>query len=146
MIFNKNLLLSEAQAITATAISENVIQWPENGTVPLDTAQITRNLGRGVPIPMTMLVTEAFATLTSLTITLETADNAGRSSGAVVLATSGAIPVASLVQGYRPTFAQWLPSATLKDFFGLRYTVGGSNATAGKIWAALAPEQQDWAA
>lgn len=146
MIFNKNLLLSEGQAITATAISENVLQWPANGTVPYDAAAITRNLGRGVPIPMMMLVSTTFATLTSLTITLETADNAALSSGAVVLATSGAIPAASLVQGFRPTFGQWLPSATMKDFFGLRYTVGGSNATAGAIWAALGTESQDWAA
>jgi len=146
MIFNKNLLLSEGQAITATAVSENVIAWETMGTVPYDAAAITRNLGRGVPIPMMMLVTEDFATLTSLTITLETATNAALSSGAVVLASSGAIAAASLVQGYRPTFSDWLPSATMKDYFGLRYTVGGSNATAGKIWAALATENQDWAA
>jgi hypothetical protein len=30
----------------------------------------------------------------------------------------------------------------MKAFFGLRYTVGGSNATAGKITAALATEAQ----
>lgn len=144
MIFNKNLLLSEGQAITATAISENVIAWETMGTVPYDAAAITRNLGRGVPIPVMMLVTTTFATLTSLTITLETAENAALSTNPVVLASSGTIAAATLVRGYKPTFADWLPSATMKDYLGLRYTVGGSNATAGAIWAALGTENQDW--
>lgn len=142
MIMNKNLLLSDGQAITATAISENVILWPTNGTPPFEAAAITRNLGRGTPIPVLIQVIETFATLTSLTITIETADDAGLSSGAVVLASSGAIPLATLVAGHRPTFTRFLPDATLKSYFGLRYTVGGSNATAGKITAALATEAQ----
>lgn len=142
MIMNKNLLLSDGQAITATAISENVILWPTNGTPPFEAAAITRNLGRGTPIPVLIQVIETFATLTSLTITIETADDAGLSSGAVVLASSGAIPLATLVAGHRPTFTRFLLDATLKSYFGLRYTVGGSNATAGKITAALATEVQ----
>jgi len=141
MILNSNLLLSDGQAITATAISQNVIQWPANGVPYGEAAAIVRNLGAGTPLPILIQVIEAFATLTSLTITLETADNAALSSGAVVLASSGAIPAASLVAGFRPG-VRFLPDATMKAFFGLRYTVGGSNATAGKITAALATEAQ----
>lgn len=140
MIFNKNLLLSEGQAITSTAISENVIQWEAMGIPPYEAAAQVRNLGAGTYIPMLIQVTEDFATLTSLTITVETAANAALSSGAVVLASSGAIAAANLVAGYKPTFTRVLPDATLKDFFGLRYTVTGSAATAGKLWAALATE------
>jgi hypothetical protein len=140
MILNKNLILAENQAVTATAISQNVIQWQETGIIYGDAAQIVRNLGSGTPIPLLMQVTETFATLTSLTITVETADNAALSSGAVVLASSGAIAAASLIAGYRPTFTRWVPDATMKDFFGLRFTVGGSDATAGKITAAVATE------
>lgn len=140
MILNKNLLLSDGQAITVTAISENVIAWPDNDVIPYDAAAITRNLGAGTPIPMLIQVTEAFATLTSLTITIETADNAALSSGAVVLASSGAIAAAALVAGYRPTFTRFLPDGTMKQYLGLRFTVAGSDATAGKITAALATE------
>jgi len=140
MILNKNLILAENQAVTATAISENVIQWPETGIVPLDAAQITRNIGSGTPVPMLMQVVEDFATLTSLTITIETADNAALSSNAVVLSSSGAIPLASLKAGFRPTFTRHVPDATMKDFFGVRFTVTGTNATAGKISAAVATE------
>lgn len=140
MILNKNLTLAEAQAITATAISENVIQWPTNGIPVGEAAAITRNLGAGTDIPLLIQVVETFATLTSLTITVETADNAALSSGAVVLASSGAIPAATLVAGHRPTFTRVVPDGTMKQFFGLRFTVGGSSATAGKITAAVATE------
>lgn len=139
MILNKNLTFSDGQAITATAISTNVIQWEGVNTVPLESGPIDRNLGKGIPIPILIQVIEDFATLTSLTITLETADNAALSSGAVVLATTGAVAAASLIVGYQPSI-EWLPDAVMKEYLGLRYTVGGSNATAGQIWAALATE------
>lgn len=139
MILNKNLMFAEAQAITATAISENVIQWEGVETVPLESGPIDRNLGKGTPIPILIQVVEDFANLTSLTITLETATNAALSSGGVVLATTVAIPVASLVAGYQPAI-EWLPDAVMKEYCGLRFTVGGSNANAGKITAALATE------
>lgn len=142
MILNKNLILAEDQAVTATAISENVIQWQANGVVPYEVATVARNLGAGSYIPFLIQVTEDFATLTSLTITVETADNAALSSGAEVLATTGAIAAASLVAGYRIPSPQVMPDATLKEYFGLRFTVGGSNATAGQITAALATEIQ----
>jgi len=140
MILNKNLLLSNAQAITATAISENVIQWPTNGTPVGESAAITRNLGAGTPIPLLIQVVETFATLTSLTITIETADNAALSSNAVVLASTGAVAAASLVAGYQPSFTNHVPDATMKAYLGLRFTVTGSDATAGKITAAIATE------
>jgi hypothetical protein len=142
MILNANLIFAEDQAVTATAISENVIQIPAAGTVPYEDAAIIRNLGAGSYLPLMIMVTADFATLTSLTISVETADNAALSSGAVVLATTGAIAAASLVAGYRVPAPQILPDATLKDYLGLRFTVGGSNATAGTITAALATEIQ----
>lgn len=141
MILNKNLILAEAQAITATAISQNVIQWPANGIMYGDAAAIVRNLGPGTPMPILLQVVETFATLTSLTITLETAAAADLSSS-TVLASSGAIPLASLVAGHRPSFLRYFPDATMLAFLGLRFTVGGSNATAGKITAAVATEVQ----
>ena len=139
MILNADLILSENQAITSTAVSTNVIGWPDNGTPPRGGAPIARNLGAGTPIPMLMQVTEAFATLTSLTITMETSDNADLSSS-TVLGSSGAIPAASLKPGYRPSFTRFVPDATMKKYFGLRYTVTGTAATAGKISAAVATE------
>lgn len=139
MIIDKTLTFSEDQAVTATAISTNVIELVDAGTVPHESAAIARNLGAGEPLPLLIQVTEDFATLTSLTITVETSAAAGLTSP-TVLATTGAIPVASLKAGYKPSL-RFFPEGTLLDFVGLRYTVAGSNATTGKVSAALATER-----
>lgn len=137
MILDANLTFSENQAVTATAISENVLRLPDAGVVYGEDAAITRNLGPGTEVPILVQVVEDFATLTGLTITLETADNAALSANSEVLFSTGVIPVASLKAGYRPPI-RVLPDFNLRDFVGLRYTVTGSDATAGKITAALA--------
>lgn len=124
----------EDQAVTATAISTNVMKLNTNGIIHGDAAAITRNLGAGNPIPIFAQVTEAFATLTSLTVSLETSAAAGLTSP-TVLGASEAIPAASLVAGYRFINLRFLPDAELLEYLGLRFTVGGSNATAGKISA-----------
>jgi hypothetical protein len=140
MILDTQLILSENQAITATAISTNVVQNRAMGRVPGEGAVYApRNLGAGNEIPLLIQVTANFATLTSLTITFESADNAALSTNPVVHYSSGAIPVATLIAGYRLPI-RWLPDATLKEFMGIRYTVGGSNATTGTITAAIGTE------
>lgn len=136
MIFDANLKLADDQAVTATAVSENVISWPDLNTVYGETAATARDLGKGVPIPLLIQVTEDFATLTSLTITVETSANADLSSS-TVLASSPAIPAASLVAGYRPSLPPVMPEDASGKYFGLRFTVGGSNATAGQITAGI---------
>lgn len=138
MILSKNLLFAENQAITATAISQNVLEFPDNGIVYGETAAIPRNLGAGREIPLLIQVTQSFATLTSLTITIESSAAAALTSS-TVHHTTGAIPVASLVAGFKLPM-RWLPVGVLGKYLGLRFTVGGSNATAGQITAALATE------
>lgn len=136
MIFDTTQsVFSEDQAVTATAISENVMQLPANGIVPYETAALARNMGAGSEIPVLVQVTETFATLTSLTITFETSAAAGLTSP-TVLWSSPAIPAATLVAGYILP-VRVFPVADLLEYVGLRYTVGGSNATAGKIFAGL---------
>jgi len=139
MILDKNLTLSENQAVTATALSENVIKLPDAGTVYGESGALDRNLGPGTAIPVLIQVVEDFATLTSLTITLETSDNADMSSS-TVMASSVAIAAADLVAGYRPSFTRTFPDGVLKDYVAVRYTVGGSNATAGKMTVAIGTE------
>ncbi|MEL6411297.1 MAG: Bbp16 family capsid cement protein [Pseudomonadota bacterium] len=139
MILDKTLTLAENQAITATAISENVINWPDVDVVPLETGAIHRNLGAGEEVPVLMQVTEDFAGLTSLTIELVTAQNAALTTGDVVLYTTPAIAVADLVAGYR-TSMRWLPDTRMLRYFGARFTVGGANATAGRVTVAIATE------
>jgi hypothetical protein len=135
MIFSKQLLFSDAQAVTATAASTDKIDLGATGTVLGAAAALSRDIGPGTPIPILIQAVETFATLTSLTITIETSDNADLSSSTVVYST-GAVAAASLVAGWK-TPVIYIPTGVTKRYLGLRYTVGGSNATAGKITAGI---------
>ena len=139
MILSAQEIFSDDQAVTATAISTNVIDQGVPGT-PYDAkAALNRDLGKGTPIPILIQVTTAFATLTSLTITLETSAAAALTS-AVVLDTQ-VIAVADLIAG-KQTFMQYVPNGDTLRYIGVRYTVGGSNATAGNITAGISMGNQ----
>lgn len=141
MILDTQLLFSEDQAITATAISTNVIRLNAMGTAPGNASALSpRNLGAGTYVPLLMQVTEGFNLLTSVTVTLETSAAAALTAP-VILWSSGAIPLASLIAGFRFGI-RVLPDAALLEYLGLRYTVAGVAATLGKITAALATEVQ----
>jgi hypothetical protein len=141
MIFSAQQLFSDDQAITATAISANVIDLGAPGTPYDAAAALNQDIGKGAPIPVLVQVTEDFATLDDLTVTIESAANAGLSSSAVVAYSSGAIATASLVQGYQFS-ANVLPDKITGRYLGIRYTVGGSNATTGKITAGIVMGRQ----
>lgn len=136
MILDKQLIFSEFQAITGTEISENVVQIPESGVVPYEGGQIDRNLGPGMKIPLLIQAVQQFNNLTSLTVTLETADDAGLTTNAQVLYSTGAVPLADLVAGWQAPVTA-MPNFVLRDFLGLRYTVAGSAPTTGQITAAI---------
>lgn len=138
MILDKTLTFSENQAITATAISTNVIEFPDNGIVRYEAAAIARNLGPGNELPLVIQITETFNTLTSLTITLESSAAAGLTSPTVHWTQT--IALASLTAGTKAAI-RILPDGVLGKYLGLRYTVTGTNPTLGKITAALATEQ-----
>lgn len=135
MIFSAQQLFSDDQAVTATAISENVIDLGVRGTPYDAAAALNGDKGKGAKVPLLVQVTETFATLTSLTFTIETSANADLSSS-TVLYSSGAIAAASLVQGYKLPI-DVLPNGVTGRYLGIRYTVGGSNATAGQITAGI---------
>lgn len=134
MIFSAQQLFSDDQAVTATAISENVIDLGVAGTPYDAAAALNQDVGKGAPIPVLIQVTEDFATLTSLTITVEVSAAAGLTSP-TVLATE-TIAVADLVAG-KQTCLQVLPNCADLRYLGTRYTVAGPNATAGAITAGI---------
>lgn len=134
MIFSLQQLFSDDQAITADAISTNVIDLGVAGTPYGAAAALNNDKGKGTPIPILIQVTEAFATLTSLTITVEVSANADLSSS-TVLATE-TILAAALVAG-KKTNLQVLPNGANARYLGIRYNVNGSDATAGKITAGV---------
>ena len=128
MILDKQNLFSEDQAVTATADSTNIIDLGDD----LD-------LGLSSVIETFVQVTTDFATLTSLTVSLVTSADEAFSSP-VTLVSSAAIAAADLVAGKQFSLRA-LPHDTDR-YVKLTYTVGGSDATAGKIFAGLALDRQ----
>jgi hypothetical protein len=125
MILDATQLFSNEQAITASAASTNSIDFDGTG------------VGEGETVNLFARVTTTFATLTSLVINVQ--DSADDSTFATVLSTP-AIAAASLVAGYKFNLNA-LPNK-LRRYVRLSYTVAGSDATAGKITAGLAPNVQ----
>jgi hypothetical protein len=78
MIIDNTLVLSEAQAIVATARSTNVIDLGAMGTPYGHAAALALDIGEAAAgdIEIEVCVVEAFNNLTDLTITIETDDNA----------------------------------------------------------------------
>lgn len=133
---------SPGQAITATAVSTNYVDLGAMGLPqPGHTFTPVNDLGKGNRIPLLIQVTETFLTLTSLTVTIQVDDNSSFSSAASVLASS-AIPVASLVAGYQFNM-DFVPPKTNERYLRLSFTVAGSNATAGKVFATSVMAKQD---
>lgn len=133
MIFSRNLTLSDAQAITATAASTNVIDTGAFG-IPHGGNALSRDLGKGTFIPFLVQVTEDFASLTSLKFSLQCDDNSGFSSAKTVVEQT--ILLADLKSG-KQVALQVLPNDITERYVRMHYTVSGSNATAGKVTAGV---------
>lgn len=137
MILDANLEFSDAQAVTATAISTNVVDL---GPV---TDNTLRDIGTGEPVYLVFSVDTTFtasgaATLTAALVSDSTANLA---TSATTHATPlSAIPVASLVAGY--TAAVHLPPGNYEQYLGIQYTVGTGPMTAGKINAFITKDAQ----
>ena len=131
MILSNESLFSNDQAITATAVSTNVIDTGLKGTPTWGNAAFAGDIGKGTPIPLEVIVTEDFATLTSLTVAVET----GATDALGTVLASQTVELAGLTSGTRINL-KVVPEG-VQRFLGLKYTVTGSNATAGKIKAGI---------
>lgn len=119
-ILDNELTFSNAQAVTATAASTNVVDLG-----------VDRDIGVGEPVFFAVQVGATFTGLTTLTVALQTsADN----STWTTLYQSAAIPVASLTEGAQPVRVV-VPSST-KRYLRVNYTVAGTG-TAGNVTASL---------
>jgi len=129
---------SDAQAITASAASTNVVDLGASGTPVYSSKALNNDSGRGCPISLLIQVTEDFATLTSLTVAFETDDDVAFGSATVL--NEQTIAVADLLAGrtFNPSFVP----KYLERYVRLNYTVTGSDATAGTITAAMTAGDQ----
>lgn len=140
MILDALLEMSDAQAVTVTAISTNVIDL---GPV---TDNVLRDIGTGEETYWVLSVGTTFtaggaATLTAALVSDSTVNLATSPTTHVATA---AIPVASLVAGY--TYCVRLPKGDYEQYLGTQYTVGTGPMTAGAINSFISKDVQAWRA
>lgn len=127
MILDETFMFSDDQdlsQIVGSYDSENVIDLG-----------IDRDMGKGVPIPILVQVTETFAgSSATLKVVLETDDNAAMSSSEV-LYTSELIAVTTLVAGYK-FLINFLPLENQR-YLQLVYSIGTATTTAGTVTAGI---------
>jgi hypothetical protein len=124
-----------AQAITATAVSTNVLDTRQSGLPALV------DLGVGYPTCWLIVnIVQAFNTLTSLQIDL-VSDSASSLVSSPVTHFSKTVLLAGLTAGAQVVRVQ-IPSDDYKEFMGVKYTVNGSNPTLGSVYAFLSMDPQ----
>jgi hypothetical protein len=122
-LIDKQALLSDEQAVTATAFGQF---WYDTGTQ-------ARNIGR-IGERLKFTVDEAATAAGAATVTFEVGDATDDSgTGFTVLASSAAIGKAALTLGASP-FDVALPDNTQR-YIGVRFTVATGPLTAGKFSA-----------
>jgi hypothetical protein len=122
MITDANLQVSSAQAVTVTAPSTNTIDLT-----------VARDVGEGSKLFADFSVPTACTAAGAATVTLQViASAAANLSAPVIIGSSDAIPVASLVAGYTAAVAinPQLKSLGLR-YLGVNYVVATGPLTAG---------------
>lgn len=149
MYIDSQIEFSDAQAVTATAISSNVYDLFSMGLGggATDVTPNTRlDIGQGSDHLYLVVNTAVTATDTgndaTLTITLESADDAAMTTNATVHYSSGAIAFASFATAGTTLVAISLPSALYRRYLGVRYTVANGPLTAGAFDAFVTPTLQ----
>lgn len=117
MILDAQLLYSDAQALTATAVSTNIVDHGSD-----------RNMGLGEPLSVLITVdVTAGGTSPTVSVALQTDDNSGFASPAQVAATA-TLTGAQMTAGAK--FVLPVPAdASFERYSRLNYTVGGTTPT-----------------
>ena len=119
MILDEEALFSDAQEVTESAASTNVVK-------------VNGDIGKGEPVEILAQVVEDFAGLTSLTLAVQTCDT--EDGDYEDLITTGDVEAADLTAGYKFPI-KFLPIG-IKNYLRLYYTVSGT-ATAGAVTAGI---------
>lgn len=126
MILSKELLFSESQALTADAVSTNVIDLGATGTVKGAPVALKRDIGTGTPIDIVVqLEVAAGGTSPTLIVTVEVDDNSSFSSAKVVATST---QLAGGAVGDRIDI-NYLPQGTDERYMRLNYNLGGTSPT-----------------
>lgn len=124
MILSTELLFSEAQNLTSTGASTNIIDLGATGTPLGGPTSLVRDIGKGKPVPILVQLTEdAGGTNPTLDVALQVDDNDSFSSPKTVMA-------AQQVAGGSDGDRVWLwvvPEETNERYMRLSYTLGGTS-------------------
>lgn len=142
MYVDSQAQFSNAQAVTSTAISENVIDLnaASSSNVPL-----LQDIGTG---PDIYLVVQTATTCTdtssdaTLTLTLESDSTANLATSATVHLSTGALAFATYATAGSQVFVGRLPAGNYERYLGLRYTIASGPLTAGAFTAFLTLDVQ----
>lgn len=141
MILDKHNEFATAQAVTATAISENVIDLGDDSTL--------QNIG-GSDACWLVLRTGTAITDTgsdaTLAVTLESDSTADLATSPTVHASTGTLAFAAYSPANTIFAVIPLPFGSYERYLGLRFTVGAGPLTAGTIDAFLVKDPQFWRA
>ena len=132
MITDKLLRVSDAQAITTTAVSTDKVDLVN-----------ARDIGEGESLYAVFTVGTAFAGGTSVSMAVTIADDAALSSNATTIAMTGTVLTAALTAGAQ-FIVRLAPSigSTGKRYLGATYTVVGTY-TAGTVTCDIVKDIQD---
>lgn len=132
MIFDKQNLLSDDQAVTTSAAAENVIDLGGDSSLVQDANE------KGMA-ELLFQVTDTFTGGTSIKVDICNESDATISDATGSVAASAVIATATLVAGYQ--FRVRIPKTLVERYLGAYYTVVGT-MTAGKITAGFVMDQQ----
>lgn len=144
MLLDSQEIFSNAQAVTSTAISENVIDLN-----PMGGPNVLQDVGNGTDLYL-VVVTETAATDTgsdaTLTVSLESDSTENLATSATVHFTTGALPFAAFSPAGTVIAMVRLPNGAYERYLGVRYTVASGPLTAGRFDAFLTKDPQSYRA
>lgn len=139
MIMDGELEFSDSQAVTASAISTNVVDLGDDVT--------TRNIGGAgalyLVVQTDVAATDAGSDAT-LTVTLESDSTADLATSPTTHLSTGALAFATFSPAGTTLLVTPLPKGDYERYLGVRYTVAAGNLTAGKFSAFLTRDPPQW--
>lgn len=142
MYIDSQELFSDAQAVTATAISTNVLDL---NAASASNVPLLQDIGIGEDMYL-VVTTQTTATDSgsdaTLTLTLESDSTADLATSPTVHISTGPIAFANFATAGSTVFAGRLPSGDYERYLGARYTIASGPLTAGKFNAFLTKDIQ----
>lgn len=145
MYVDKQAEFSDAQAVTATAISTNVMDLISNSSGK----NALRDIGTGQDVYLVVQTITAATDTGSdatLTVTLESDSTVDLATSATTHFSTGAMAFATFSPAGSVLAAVKLPQGNYERYLGVRYTVASGPLTAGTFDAFLTTDVQAWRA